>query len=108
MTDYQRRCIKIWQILIASAINQQTITFGELANLLEEPGVFPLALGRYLRGIRAFCANGEYPDLTVLVVRADGTLPPEAWPDPDVANGVRIRAFCHRWFGLTPPTPGNF
>ena len=82
MTDHQRRCIKIWQILIARATNRQTIPYRELANFIDERGVFALTLGPYWQGIRAFCTDRGYPDLTVLVVLAR-----TGRPSPEVLAG---------------------
>ena len=54
MTDQQRRAMKVWQVLIAYAAQHETIAYGRLAELIEEP-VGANLLRPYLDRVEEFC-----------------------------------------------------
>ena len=56
--DFNTRCLQIWQVLIASASNRQTITYGQIKSALNW-GVPPYGYGRHLDSILAFCRSRQ-------------------------------------------------
>ena len=108
MTDNQRRALKVWQVLIACASQRQTITYGDLAELIDEPGIGPNLLTPYLDRVRKFSVKSTEPpgnDLTVVVVNAETGRPGIEVPEWD-----EEREFVYnvKWFALTPPAPEDF
>ncbi len=110
MTDRQRRCIKVWQLLIARATNRQTITYTELLELIDEPVILPPNVGRRLLDpVSEFCASRNMPNLAVLVVNRN-TGAPGVGVTLSLAqvNLEREEVFAAAWFGVEPPSPEEF
>jgi len=99
------RASQIWQILVCKASNRQTLTYGQLADLLGFEGAGTLA--HFLGHIMYYCIQNDIPPLTVLVVNQDTGLPGEGLINADL-NADRERVFSFDWFGLVPPTPEKF
>jgi hypothetical protein len=96
------RALQIWLILIGLAKNRQTITYGGLAKLLgyKGAGVFGDTLGH----IMFYCKQNELPELTVLVIDAEGGVPmePQLTPSFDTA---REKVYKYDWYSIFPPSP---
>jgi putative restriction endonuclease len=97
--------LQIWQILICKAANRQTMTYGELAEILGFKGA--QVLGSFLEYILRYCAKNDLPSLTVLVVNQTTGLPGAGFPQENL-HSERERVFRFKWFGLLPPTPAEF
>jgi hypothetical protein len=102
-----KRALQIWQILICKAHNHQTITYGDLAELLGFKGAG--VVGHKLEPILDFCNVHGLPPLTCLVVNSGTGLPS---PDSDLvlltSQADRERVYQFNWYGLVPPTPEEF
>ena len=101
------RAIQIWQILISKAHNRQTITYGNLADLLgfEGAGVFADKLGH----VMYFCKQNNLPHLTVLVVNEKTGKHGEGLTEivGDI-NVERENLIKYNWYVLYPPTEKQF
>src|SRR5262245_49584794 len=96
------RAVQIWQILVAKASNRQTITYGELADILEWGGAG--VLGRPLGHIMYYCQQNGLPPLTVIVVgKAKGSPGDGLDVLPSEQNSAREKVFKHNWFDIIPP-----
>lgn len=96
------RAVQIWQILVAKASNRQTLTYGELAELLKFKGADVLA--RPLGHIMYYCQQNGLPPLTVLVVNQATGLPgPGLDVPPSEQNSEREKVFRYEWYDIIPP-----
>ena len=93
------RARRIWQVLIATARERRTITYGELARAIGRPNLRHV-LGSYLDEVAAHCESIRCPRLTVIVVLADTGRP--AWPYEIDVDSERERVFGTPWFSVTP------
>ena len=104
--DTETRCLQIWQVLIASAMNRQTIHYKTITDALDWR-MLPYGVGTpYLDRIFAFCRSQGVPDVTTIVVNADtgrpGYYTGENW-DRD-----RETVYATNWFALVPPSREDF
>ena len=102
----QRRAMKIWQVLIARATNEQVIRYDELAKLIGRE-VPARGLGQYLDRVSAFCERREKPDITVLVINISRKRPGKLPQGLDL-DRERLRVFQTPWFAMDPPRPEEF
>ena len=100
------RALQIWQILISKATNRQTLTYGELAGILEFGGAS--VLGRFLDPVMRYCRINELPSLTIIVVNQETGQPGTGLSAIDDHNRAREEVFNYDWFGIFPPTPAEF
>jgi alkylated DNA nucleotide flippase Atl1 len=100
--SHPKRAQQVWQILVAKATNRQTVTYGQLADILGFGGAG--VLSQTLGHIMHFCQQNGLPPLTVVVVNEGTGLPGEGLICDDL-NADREKVFGHDWFGLVPPTP---
>ena len=108
MTNQQRRTIKIWQVLIAYAARGKTITYGRLADLIDD-NVGANLLRPYLDRVEKFCLEQpRLPNLAVIAVSRDTGVPGRdiALPHGDV-NRETQAVYDEPWFGITSPTPDD-
>ena len=103
--DFNTRCLQIWQVLIASASNRQTITYGQIKSNLKW-GVPPFGYGRHLDSILAFCQSRQLPDITVIIVSLDTGRP--GTYTGDNLDRDREAVFATDWFAQLPPTREEF
>ena len=96
------RALQIWLILISKTSNRQTLTYGDLADILgfEGAGTLQNMLGH----IMMFCINNGLPPLTVIVVNQETGLPGGGLIEADL-NADRERVYKYKWFGMFPPSP---
>jgi len=95
------RALQMWLILISKAHNRQTITYGQLAQLLGFKGAGTLA--HLLGHIMYYCIQTQLPPLTVLVVNQGTGLPGDGLVGAEL-NADREAVFEFNWFGLVPPS----
>jgi len=100
------RAVQIWQILISKAHNRQTITYGNLADLMGFKGAGVLA--EKLGHIMHFCDQNDLPPLTVLVVNRITGKPGEGLTANEDFDVERENVFKHNWYGLYPPSKDEF
>jgi hypothetical protein len=100
--DRPARGLQIWQILIGKAHNRQTITYGQLAELLGFEGAQVLA--QPLGHVYYYCQQRKLPLLTAIVVKQDSGLPGHDLSGVDL-NRSREDVFAFDWYGIWPPTP---
>ena len=98
------RGLQTWQILIGRAHNRQTITYGQLAELLGFGGAQVLA--HPLGHVYFYCQQRKLPPLTVLVVKEDSGLPGDGVKGIDL-NRSREEVFAFNWYRIWPPSPGE-
>ena len=100
------RALQIWQVLIAKAENRQTMTYGALADAIRVGGA--QVIGMFLGPIMRYCQENELPPLTVLVVNSQTGEPGPGLTSINQLNVERESVFKYDWYGLIPPTPGEF
>lgn len=96
------RALQIWQILIGLAYNRQTMTYGQVADVLGYEGAG--VLGRQLGHIMHFCDQNDLPALTVLIVNCDTGLPGEGLETRKNLHEEREEVFKQDWFSIYPPS----
>jgi hypothetical protein len=90
--------------LISAAHNRQTITYGQLAQVIgmgDSAVVVTPALSR----VWEYCEEKGLPHLTYLVVGKWGGKP---GTDFENLDGERERVYRHPWFSLEPPNEQDF
>ena len=96
------RALLLWQVLIKTAVNRQTITYSALATAIGQAGM-GRTLGPDLDRVAAYCYANSLPHLPIIVVRKGTGVPSYVPPNVDV-DSARETAFAHNWFATTPPT----
>jgi hypothetical protein len=100
------RALQIWQILIGKAHNRQTMTYGQLAEVMGYEGAG--IMGDRLGPVMFYCEKHDLPPLTVLVVKQDTGLPGTGLTSTMDLHADRERVFNYPWYSLFPPTPDEF
>ena len=103
------RALQVWQILIGCAYNQQIVTYGDLAEMLEYQGAG--TLGQILAPIMYYCEENDIPPLTSLVVNQQTGEPGSGFEflkHYDTVDSARMEVFRTDWYALVPPTPDQF
>ena len=103
--SFPTRALQIWQILISKAANRQTMTYGQLADMLGFGGAGTLA--DMLGHIMFYCQQKKLPPLSALVVNKDTGLPGLGLDINDL-HAEREAVFKFDWYGIYPPTPEEF
>jgi alkylated DNA nucleotide flippase Atl1 len=98
------RALQVWQVLICAARNRQTITYGQLAQLIGM-GENPVVVTPFLPRVLEYCERNNLPPLTYLVVGKWTGKPGTEFPDLD---SERERAFNYPWFSLRPVQVNDF
>ncbi len=71
MTKFER-ATQIWTVLAWIAKNRQSLTYGQLSNLV---GVPAAGLGQLLEPIQSYCLSSSLPPLTILVIQQESGIP---------------------------------
>ena len=104
-TEHSRgnRTLQVWLVLISKASIRETITFGEVADLMH----FGHAQGvpYYLSGINQYCEENELPRLTCLVVNQKTERPTYAFPGVSDIKDAWEGVWKFDWFSIIPPNP---
>ena len=100
------RAMQVWQILLGTAHNRQTITYGQLATHLEfeGAGVFANILGCIMR----YCEDNKLPPLTCLVVNQTTGLPGDGLITVEDLPKDREAVYKKNWYALYPVQISNF
>ena len=100
----ETRALEVWQVLTGKALNRQTLTYEDLADILGMRS--GLAVTSFVPVVGQFCEKYGLPPLTVLVVLKGHGRPGSGFPENlgnlDVA---REKVFEYPWFRVLPPTP---
>jgi hypothetical protein len=99
------RAFRIWQVLVRTAANGETITYGDLTKVT---GILPpQGMGKYLNRIKEYCSNNNLPPLHVLAVRKSTGRPGAGLVVKDFRRDCKL-VFQFNWIGLVSPTPADF
>jgi len=101
------RALQAWQILVAAAMNRQTLTYKGLSQIMyrkEAAGVLDKILGH----IAFFCGDNKLPALTSIVVGKNRGTPGADIPvDPKVMDREREKVYDFDWYNVYPPSPAQ-
>jgi len=103
------RALQCWQILISMASNSSTITFLELARMMNYKTAVPLK--KILERLRMFCdLNGLPPLYLIAVEQHTGTIGKMYESPMTLEDQVteRMRVFKYPWFEIVPPGVEDF
>lgn len=100
------RAMQVWQILVATAHNRKTLTYGQVAEYLEFKGANVLApiLGCIMR----YCKAKDLPPLTCLVVNQTTGLPGAGLTTVENLPTDREAVYNQNWFALYPVQISDF
>ena len=101
------RALQIWQILVSKASNRQSMTYGNLSDMVGG-SVIPIDMGRHLNPIMRYCQINGLPPLTILVVNQGTGEPGQGLSSINALNMDREKVFNYGWFGIVPPTLEEF
>ena len=100
------RAADSWKILVESAKNRQTVTYGELSDSLGRSVV--RGIGKILDHAGWYCRDKDLPPLTSIVVNKKTKRPGPGWeiitPNVDL-QVAQEKVFAYDWSGISPPTP---
>lgn len=104
-SNHPDRALQAWQILIAAAMNRQTLTYKGLSQLMyrkDAAGVLDKILGH----IAFFCSDNKLPALTSIVVgKGRGTPGADIPVNPKVMDREREKVYGYDWYNVYPPSP---
>lgn len=103
-STHPARAVQAWQILTGLAMNQQTLTYKRLSELMyrkHAAGVLSDILGH----IAYYCNDHKIPPLTVIVVGQDRGTPGSDIPiNPADIDKKRQQVFTFDWYDVYPPS----
>ena len=103
-TSHAARAIQVWQILVAKAMNRQTITYEQLSTLMYGKSAAGV-LGNILGHVANYCNDNDLPPLTVIVVNSVTGLPGELIPVQSFElNAKREAVYNCDWYDIYPPS----
>lgn len=100
------RAMQVWQILISSANNRQTLTYGQVADYLGFDGAGVLA--QILGCIMRYWESKSLPPLTCLVVNQTTGLPGAGLTTVADLPKDRETVYNHKWFAMHPVQINDF
>ena len=104
-SSHPDRAAQAWIVLVAAAMNRQTLTYLGLSQLMyrrKAQGV----LDKILDQVAVFCNEHELPKLTTLVVGKSRGTPDRGIPvDRSRLDELREEVYAFDWFDVRPPTP---
>ncbi|MDV6376470.1 hypothetical protein [Deinococcus arenicola] len=95
------RAAQVWAVLAWAARHRQTITYQQLGQAV---GLPPVALGKVLDPIQAYCQARKLPPLTVLAVSKETGLPGSGFT---AAQAVQVASDQAKVFGFDWLQHGN-
>lgn len=98
------RALQMWQILISAAHNRQTLTYGQMSELVDlgPASTGGVVVSQHLGLLLYYCKLNNLPPITVLVVNKNTGRPGEGLTTLEELNQDRERVFNHEWFKLRP------
>lgn len=103
--NWEHEAGKIWPVLVESAKNRKTLTYSDLAPLINTN---PLSVGKGLGPILFYCIDNKLPPLTVLVIGKISGVPGTgfiAW-DIDDLEEANKQVFAFNWDTVENPFAG--
>ena len=104
-SSHPLRAHQAWLILVAAAMNRQTLTYLGLSQLMYQrkaQGVLDKVLGH----IAYFCNDNGLPALTAIVVgKGRGTPGRDIPADRTRMDEIREEVYAEDWYDVVPPTP---
>ena len=98
----EMRTRQVWQVLIAKAMNRQTITYKELASLIGRPRTARF-MGHDLDLIADHCREHNMPRIAAIVARQDTGQPGSGFEaDSSEVHVAREKVFAYPWFEALP------
>jgi hypothetical protein len=97
------RAQQIYAVLIGYAARRQTLTYGQLGDLIRFKEI--RFIGQFLNPIMAYCEREDIPPLTSIVVDDATGLPGDGFNSRDkplCENQSDV--YHHDWFGFYPPS----
>ncbi len=94
------RALQVWQVLIGAAHQQQTLTYGQLANRIGLAGAGVLA--QFLGVVMKYCAANGLPPLTCLVVNQTTGIPGSGLTTLQDLPRDREAVYRHAWYAMRP------
>ena len=95
------RLVKTYLTLINMAERRETVTYGDLADLI---GVANQAVGRLcLNPVWEYCEANGLPDLTSIVVNGSTGEPAEGHFNPRTVYRIRETVYEFPWTDYSPP-----
>jgi hypothetical protein len=101
-TGPKSRMIQLWLVLIGRAQNRQTITYGDLSELMLRKRA-PRSRSMGLGYLYAYCERKHLPLLPVIVVDKKTGRPEPLDIYPNVAKETN-KVFLFDWYGIHPPS----
>lgn len=102
-SDWPRRAVQAWMILVGMAMNRQTTTCAGLSNLMYNKET-AAGLGNILGHIACYCDDNELPRLNILVVGKNCGTPEGTDPlDPNEIDAIREAVYATNWYDIVPP-----
>ena len=107
------RAAQIWPLLVRAAGEENTLTYGELADKMGmKPGAGRV-MGRFLDPIMRYCDYHGLPPLTALVTKKTGGLPSDGLTTIDRSNSRSVgaaqsRVFEYDWMAIPAPQADDF
>ena len=104
-SPHPMRAHQAWQILVAAAMNRQTLTYLGLSQKMYQrkaQGVLDKILGH----IAFYCIDNDLPTLTAIVVGKGRGTPGEDIPaDRSKMDEARDQVYEFDWYNVVPPSP---
>lgn len=98
------RSVQAWQILVAAAMNRQTVTYKGLSQIMYRrpaSGVLDKILGH----IAFYCIDNKLPALTSIVVGKGRGTPGDQIPmNLEERDMEREKVYARDWYDIYPPT----
>jgi hypothetical protein len=99
------RAVQAWQILVAAAMNRQTITYLGLSQQMYEKAAAGV-LDKILGHIAYYCNENKLPPLTAIVVGKGRGIPGRDIPvDRTKVDRLRESVYGFKWYNVVPPSP---
>ena len=98
--------MQIWTLLVVTARERKSYTYGDVAEILGMGGAGVMA--QFLGPIMWYCQDKNLPPLTVLVVNQDTGLPGEGLTTLENVNTDRKHVFNYDWFSVESPETKQF
>lgn len=98
--------MQVWSILVGAAHSRQTLTYGQVADLLEFKGAG--VLSQILNCIMCYCEAKGLPPLTCLVVNQATARPGDGLSTVKHLPTDRDAVFNRNWYALYPPQISDF
>lgn len=106
-SPHSLRAQQAWQILIAAAMNRQTLTYLSLSQKMYGRNAAGV-LNRVLGHVAYFCEDASLPALTSIVIGKGRGTPGSGIPaDISQVDAIRESVYETDWYDIVPPSPSE-